>query len=466
MLKEAKYEKMRKDILARIISGQFPNKRLPSIKHLADAYEVSLMTANKAVKLLEEAGIVQCRPGNVGTVIDEKKAALICSEMSPRHIWTDINLFVEKRVKLRYLCSDYTSENNHVWDEIIELFCAKYPWVDFEILSSENVTNDLIENREHDVLQIFGRDVERYNYQNRLMDISKLIDNSVDQDDFFPCSLTRCNVDGKFFALPIIMNTPVLFYNKKYFGEKTDKLNQDWSVFLSSVKDLVAKESYAAINMGISSMLHYFVGDMHNLINPGVNKAALRELIKIIKYVTITAPNDLAIQPENIIKNFLHEDIYLFCAYSSYIGHISEKSKFDWGILPMPEASGGIPVVETTVNGINPASKHKKEACLFVKFMCSQEAQDILARKRKFMPINNASFEEVYTSQDPLAAKTIKNIIKKAMPSSVSSQNLYTIYSCINPILEDYYSTYCQSEDTVEKILKSIREMLLLEYLD
>jgi len=465
MLKEAKYEKMRKDILARIISGQFPNKRLPSIKQLADVYEVSLMTANKAVKLLEEAGIVQCRPGNVGTVIDEKKAALICSEMNPRHIWTDINLFVEKRIKIRYLCSDYSPENSHIWDELVRVFSAKYPWVDIEILTSENVTNDLTDDREHDVLQIFGRDVERYNHQNRLMDISNLVDSSIEQDNFSPYSMLRCKDDDKFFALPTIINTPVIFYNKKYFGEKINKVNYDWNSFLNSIKDLVAKESYAAINMGIASTLHYFVGDIHNLTNPGVDKAALRELIKILKYVTISAPNDVALQPENIINSFLRQNIYLFCAYSSYIGEIAEKSNFEWGILPMPEASDGIPIMETTVNGISSKSQHKKEAWLFIKFLCSQAAQDIFARERKFMPTNKISFDGVYTSQNPLDAKILKNIIEKAVPSSVSSQNLYTIYSRIYPVLEDYYSTACKAEDTVEKILERVREMLLLEHL-
>lgn len=315
MLKEAKYEKMRKDILARILSGQFPDKRLPSIKQLAETYEVSLMTANRAVKLLEEAGIVQCRPGNVGTVIDEKKAEFIYSEMNPRHIWTDINLFIEKRVKVQYLCSDYTSGNNSIWDELIKLFCTKYPWIDIEILTSKSIAHDLIENREYDVLQVFGRDVEHYQQQNRLMDISDLVNMSVDQDALKSCSLSHCKVDDKFFGLPIIENTPVLFFNKKYFGKKSDKLNHDWKSFLNSAKDLVAKESYAAINMGISSILHYFIGDIHNLTKSTIDKSTLQELIKILKYVTISAPNDAAFQPENIINSFLRQDIYLFCAY-------------------------------------------------------------------------------------------------------------------------------------------------------
>jgi ABC-type glycerol-3-phosphate transport system substrate-binding protein len=466
MLKEAKYEKMRKDILARILTGQFPDKRLPSIKQLADTYEVSLMTANRAVKLLEKAGIVQCRPGNVGTVIDEKQAALLCSQKDSRHIWTDINMFIEKRVKIRYLAGDYMPESQALWEELTELFKVKYPWVDIEILTSECVADDLVENRKYDILQMFGRDVSSYQRQNHLMDITDLVNTSIDQDAFSPNVLSHCNASGRFFALPGMVNTPVIYYNKEHFGENPTKLNRDWNSFLNSVKEEVAKEYYAAINMGISSALHYFVGDIHNLSQPTVDKTALRELIKILKYVTLAAPNDVATQPANVIRSFLKQDINFFCAYSAYIGEIMEKSDFDWGILPMPKNPNGTPIIETSVNGIDPASKHKKEAWLFIKFLSSQAAQDIFARDRKYTPVNNISFDGTYTAQEPSAAKILKNIIKNARPSSVSSQNLYTIYSCISPVLEDYYSSHCQAEDTVDKVLENVREMLFLECLD
>jgi ABC-type glycerol-3-phosphate transport system substrate-binding protein len=466
MLKEAKYEKMRKDILARILSDQFPDKRLPSIKQLADTYGVSLMTANRAVKLLEEAGIVRCCPGNIGTVIDQKKAALYCSEQESKHIWTDINSFIEKQIKIKYLCSDFTADSKAIWDDLAKCFNKKYPWAEVEIMTSDCVERDLADKREYDVIQIFGRDVEAYQRRGLLMNLTELVNSTIDEDSYLANTLSNCCVNDNFFSLPMMLNVPVIFYNKKYLGSGTDEMSKDWKSFFNAVKTTVAEGNYSAMNLGLASVMHYFIGDIHNLTSSIVEREALVEMFNILKYITLAAPNDFALQPANVVESFLRQDIFFFCAYSAYIGEITQKSNFEWGILPLPQAQNGTPVMETSVNGINPESSHKKEAWLFVKFLCSEDAQNIITRNRKYIPANKRSFENEYTRQEPKTAQILKDIILQASPSSVSSQNLYTIYSLVFPVLENYYSTHQQLDDTVDKVLDCINEMLMLEHLD
>jgi multiple sugar transport system substrate-binding protein len=465
MLKEAKYQKMCRDLLAKIISGQFPEKRLPSIRQLADDYNVSLVTANRAVKQLEESGIVQCCVGNVGTVIDEQQAALYYSQMSSRRIWTDINTFARKTTKISYLCSDYNPENKDIWNKLIKGFNKRYPCVEVEITKYESIDSDQIENRTYDVLQTLGRDISYYQRQGLFMDVTTLVDLHMDKSDFMPNSLERCTVDGKIWGLPSMLSTPVIFYNKTCLNDSPENVFKDWDSFLNMVKTAVAKESYSALNIGLASLMHYFIGDIHNLNKDTVDKKALIKLVNILKYITLAAPNEENMKPECITSAFRRGNIPFFCAYSSYIGAVAEKCDFELGILPMPLTSSGIPVMESTVNVINSETKYKKEAWLFAKYMCSREAQEIFSENRKFIPANKDVFNIFYAEQDKESAELLKNIFEQAFPCSTASQDLYAIYSCISPVLEDYYSSRNSAEETVEELLLRTKEWLDLEYL-
>ncbi len=465
MVKEAKYKKICRDILAKILSGQFPKKRLPSIRQLADDYKVSLMTANRAVKELEESGIVQCCVGNVGTIIDEKLAALHYSQLSSKCIWTDISTLTGKAKEVRYLCNDFTPENKNIWNELINFFNVKYPWIEVEILKKESIDCELTETREYDVLQLVGRDVADYQHRGFLMDITKLVNSSIEKKNFLPHTLDSCVVAGKFFSLPAMVNTPIIFYNKKSLGTNVENLFKDWNSFTKAVKATVAEGKYSALDIGLISLLSYFIGDVHNLQKVPVDKEILLKLVNILKYLTLAGPNELTLQHKNLIDAFKKQDIDFFCTYSSCIEEIAQKCAFEWGFFPMPVTQGGHPMMETAVHGINPESSCKKEAWLFIKFMCSEEGQEVFSRKRKYIPANKMVFDNHYALQEPISAKILKNIFKQASSGSVSSQNLHSIYSSVSSILEAYYISKCKAEETIEKLIERIKEILDLEYL-
>lgn len=465
MVKEAKYKTMQKDILARILSGQFPAKRLPPLKQLAESYKVSLMTANKVVKLLEETGIVQCSAGNIGTLIDEKKVSVINAQMSRRHVWRDINQFIEPEVAIKYLCTEFAPKFQAVKDELASCFNARYPWIKIDFESSDCIEHDLAENRCFDVIQLFGRDVRSYQQRGILADISPAVSEFIDDGQLFDNAFANCIVDGRYYALPLLQNVPVVYYNKKYFGASGICLTESWDSFLKAAESVVTRKSHTALNMGLSSFMHCFVGDIRNLANLSVNREALTQAINILKYITLSAPDDLALHPKSVVKDFLARKVYFFCAYSSHIGQLTEECGFDWGFLPMPKTPGGSPAMLSAVNGINQASKRKKEAWLLINFLCSREAQDILARERNCIPVNRASFDHVYHPQNPADAQILKGIIDEAIPGNVSSQDLYTIYSYTYPVLENFYGTNCSPEDTIEELLRRVREMLFLERL-
>ncbi len=464
MLKEAKYERMRKDILARILSGQFPEKKLPPMPKLAEEYNVSLMTANRAVKLLEEAGVVQCRAGNVGTVIDEKQAVMNYSRIDSHHIWTDINAYVQKEITVRFLCNSHFAGDSEIWDETISGFKEEYPWIEPEIVGSDSIGTDLQETSEYDIIHMFGRDVKCYLAHDRVMNITPLFDMSRDLNraDFLPHVLDHCSVDGKLHALPMHVSVPVVFYNRKYFKNPSE-LSGGWTAFLNCVKNAVERGEYSAIQLGLVSLVHYFFGSSHRLLEDNIDEDSLLDLLKILKYINLAAPSDLALEAENVKKAFQDGQIKFLCAYSFFFSTFSSDGNFDPGVMPMPQTAAGRPVFETGVNAINPHSNHKKEAWLFIKYLCSANTQKIFARNRKYIPVNLTAFNNDYSDQNPGDAKVIMDILSAAVPSTVSSQELYTLYRRIHPVLEKFYLNKIDLETAAARFLERAREMLVLE---
>lgn len=466
MRKEAKYAVISKDILDRILSGQFPDGCLPSLRQLADYYSVNLMTVNRAVKLLEGNGVVQCCPGSVGTLIDMRKAELFDSGSDSRHIWLDLNAFIEKRIKIRYLSSDYGTAGNALGDEAVKLFIQRYPCVEVETFSCNNVAEYLRAGGEYDVIQLIGRDVSSYARSGYLLDITEAAVSTVRQKEFLENAFNQSIVSGRWLGLPMTFNTPLIFFNRERLGARAEILNRDWDSFLDAVKTEVAHGSYSAISLGFASIAHYFIGDIHSLTGTKADKAALSRLIEILKSVSLSAPDSQALKSENVVKSFLAQEISFFCGYSSCIGSILETADFDWGVLPLPTMSNGAPVIATSVNCINPASHYKGEAWLFVKFLSSPEAQKIYAENQRYIPVNRSAFDAVYKPRNPDIAETLRRIGKTAARLTVTSQNLHMIYSCIYPVLEAYYGNRCGKEATVEKIIDRVRDILSLECFD
>ena len=76
-----RYQRVKEHILARIQSGELvPGNRVPSENELVDALKVSRMTANRALRELSEAGILDRVPG-VGTFVKEPQARASLMEL-------------------------------------------------------------------------------------------------------------------------------------------------------------------------------------------------------------------------------------------------------------------------------------------------------------------------------------------------------------------------------------------------
>ncbi len=76
--------------------------KLPSMSSLVEEDKVNLQTANRAVKVLEQKGVLKCHVGKGGTRIDAARAHLI-SSTSQSHFSVDQALSGRPKVRLRFL---------------------------------------------------------------------------------------------------------------------------------------------------------------------------------------------------------------------------------------------------------------------------------------------------------------------------------------------------------------------------
>ena len=105
-MRDTKYEEIADRLLDDICRGCYPNGKLPSMSAIAKHFKVNLQTANRAVKLLEQQGVVHCHPGKTGTLIDHPRAVMVeCCSRSD-HSATKLldHVFGWKyRIRLRFL---------------------------------------------------------------------------------------------------------------------------------------------------------------------------------------------------------------------------------------------------------------------------------------------------------------------------------------------------------------------------
>ncbi len=101
MTSKSKYLRLRDQLLTQIKSGHFPDGKLHPLLRIAKDNKVSLVTAQKAVKLLEQEGIVTCNPDNRGTVINQGKADFLngAAAFNP---FRDVVVYSKRKVKINY----------------------------------------------------------------------------------------------------------------------------------------------------------------------------------------------------------------------------------------------------------------------------------------------------------------------------------------------------------------------------
>lgn len=460
MVIESKYKRISKDLLAQILSGKFESGKLPPLPKIAEEYGVSLMTASRAVKILEEEGIVNCGPGSTGTLIDERKARLYSPDNRENHIWSDQRKCGLRHVTLQYMAHDYQASTKEIWDKIIAGFSSEYPWITIEFVNSDSREDE----SRCDILQVMGRDLKYHVRHKLLSDMTQFMHSHRETSGWFVGNLLdSCKVGEQLYGMPMLMNTPVIFYNK----DIVKKPPADWESFFTLAKQLTAKGKSAAITLGLVSFFHHWIGNLkHEFMNSEKN-ADLESALKLLKYLYLVSPGlDGSGDPQKVKEAFMSGDVAMLCGYTSPIKEISGNRKLSLGIAPIPEAyrlSG--PLVEPVLNGITPSSNNKSDAWLFVKYLASPAVQRIIAQHQYAIPVNKEILDDEFREHSPELAKILTGRLLNMEFIGFTTQTMYSSYSRGYPVIEKYFHNEIDIGATLEQLRMKMNEIFLIDEL-
>ena len=249
-MKKPKYEALADSLLRKINRGVYPGGKLPAMSAIAKEYAVNLQTANRAVKFLEQQGIVTCFAGKKGTVINTARATLSeVGKSGSSSFMVDQVFSSPVRNKLRFLHNYFNDGMQDCFKECVRRFTQRYPWTEVEIIQIDTLKR--IENDEipYDTVLLNGRDVAPFARRGRFF---KLEDYPVlaksCEDEFFPGIWKNCRVENELYAVPFSWSVPLA-------AERGKTAAFSWQT------PEIARRHSGSFNIGFYSLICLFLGE-------------------------------------------------------------------------------------------------------------------------------------------------------------------------------------------------------------
>ncbi|OGV34748.1 MAG: hypothetical protein A2020_08330 [Lentisphaerae bacterium GWF2_45_14] len=439
-----KYVILKNKLLEKIKSGVFTDGKLPPLTKLSAQYKISLITAQKAVKLLEKDGVVTCHADNRGTVIDQNKTAFLKGsfEFNP---FKDINVFNERKIKIRYFNSEYTHGNKTGWDEIKNSFQRRYPWIELENIYAAELENSM----KSDVIQIQGRDMGHWIRKGTIFPLDDFIDGDEPWlNELHSAGTTSCKNNGRFYGLPLAFSIPLIYLREKADAAKISELDG----FEDLLKNLVKQNSGIQFSIGAWSFWSHFIGEAKNFLKKEYDRQLIRSL-EILKYQNSPVATPFS-------EEFFKRHGGMFCAYSGTTMPFMKYLK-DYHAYFMPLTPDGINIFAPLLSCINSLSQHKEEAFLFIKYASSQEAQKILSANNSCFPFHNEFLgRNLFRPEHQAIENAIPKFLDNAKLFDTSSNFLGITYeNIINPSINKFIDNSISAQSAISYMRKRLREL-------
>ncbi len=456
-MKKAIYEELADTLLARIVSGAFSDGKLPSMSSLAEEYKVNLQTANRAVKVLEQKGVVQCHAGKGGTRIDSTRAHLVGTS-SGNHFSVDRALSATQRVRLRFLF-DGTLLREPL-EKAAALFTKRYPWVEIELVPAVQVHQSIADGVAFDTLMLIGRDVLYYARHEQLFDLTDILSaEGWNREDFIPHVWEQNLYKDRFYSIPFSWTLPVLLYNKTETPPPATW--RDFSKTLLRQRKSNGKES--RLRVGFYSLLHTIADIPEDKLNEAVKRESFRELLHCLKHLCVNLPKGhyLWNNPKDL-DNFDLEKNSMICVNFSGMEPFLRTPHPGWEMAPLPREGKGKNVLATETLAIARNSRSPAEAWLWCKFLLRDDIRNLFEISSCLSP-KKSSFRN--SSLSPAVKQLLESEAENAVAPMFSSRGMFNLYSSIFPLLERYFSNPAEEDETIDQIQEFLREQRILDSL-
>jgi multiple sugar transport system substrate-binding protein len=298
-------------------------------------------------------------------------------------------------------------------------------------------------------------------------------------------ALRTCYHEGELVAVPLDRVQGVMYYREdllKQFPESEKVIEMikkgiTWPDFLKLNTRLKTKNPFyifpAAdfeglicnyIEILLSLRPNYFETVGFQFDTPEA-KIALQLLVDLVQRYHVTPPVVSNLTDVSSYEYFIRTDGLFIRGWTSYdkdfmnsaIDHSKEKNLKK---APIPHLSEGKPTyVFGGWNLMMPKSSKKKEAVIdFIKFLLSDESQEIFYTKAGYCPVTNSFYNDSTYCQRYPEILTIKDMMAYGVYRPM--QDNYTKYS---KIMARYFSLAIQGTMSVEKALESVQTSIEAE---
>lgn len=454
-MKKAIYEDLADTLLERIVSGAFSEGKLPSMSSLAEEYKVNLQTANRAVKVLEQKGVVKCHAGKGGTRIDTSRAHLVGAS-SGNHFSVDQALSSTQRVRLRFLFD--VALLREPFEKAAALFTKRYPWVEVELIPAVQIHQSIADGVGFDCLTLIGRDVPQYARKGLLLDMTDILSaENWDKEDFIPHVWDQSCHGNRFYSIPFSWTLPVLLFNKTEISPPSTW--REYSKILLHQRMTSGKES--RLRIGFHTLLHSIAGDIESNRSGILDRAAFHELLHSLKCLCVNLPKGhyLWNNPKDL-DNFDLTGNSMICVNFSGLERFLKMPHPGWEIAPFPREACGRNVLATETLAVAQNSANPAEAWLWCKFLLRDDVRSLFEISSCLSP-KTASFRKCAL---PSSVKQfLENEAENAVAPTLSSRGMFNLYSSIFPLLERYFSNLAEEDETIDQILEFLNEQMILD---
>lgn len=451
-MRDTKYEEIADELLNAIGRGDYPNGKLPSMSAIAKQFKVNLQTANRAVKLLEQQGVVHCHPGKTGTLIDRPRAAMVvcCSgsgTITPQFL--DRVFGWKYRIRLRFLHPYIDPTIQALYQECSEAFTRRYPWVEVEPVAVDSGNRILSAEQPFDVALVIGRDIGLMNRRGLLYPVTEFVrrDPSFRQEKFYSGVWSLCSHGGEIFGIPFSWSVPLLY---------TDTPGSSWEQLM----ERIPPGKNGLLSLGLYSLILLFTGGLVSSEDGLQEKRpGLRRLVRVLKELC-SDRGGYSFWDSPTALNRFHPDRHSFlCGYYSSINRVKRPAD-GWRYHPLPGNEGN-PIIVTECLTVSRSSRSLPESLLWMKFLTGAGIQRKFMSEPSFLPVRKELLSTFPADFTGLLLKAGENAVQPEM----SSPALFRFYSSVYPLLKRYFDGDLPENSLLDELLERLGENLLLDTL-
>ncbi len=422
-----KYMELADQLISEIVSGGFPDGKMPSMLKLAAEHSVSLQTAQNAIKVLEQRGLVKCLYGKAGTVIKQPQVELLRQYSATPQPDLDQGL-CGNRSELRFVYPG--SMLDDLIPEVIQQFMKRYPWIDVKLIQSGNTAEF---RQPFDVLLVHGRDIPWLARAGRLRVLPE-------KNNLIPGVNTGNYWNDRCFGITMCWTIPVCRVDGPFRNVvDSESLPRTFARILRKTES-----RNVTLVLGLYSLMYYFVKDFGGRKLTGDDRDALMNMIEFLKLFIHGSKRGAGAWYNSAFSVKLDG---VFFGYSTSTKFFREnKAASDFRTLfgkncKIPLATSSLAVAADT-----PVPCESKLLC---NYLLRESNQRIFAQKPQFL----SPLDPVFRSTcDTRLLPALRDALLYAEPTRMSSRALFMFYSGTYPVLDEFFSGMRTCEDTAQEI--------------